>query len=386
MSASDRITCYAWQVDDVLSDVDNQVNDLAALGFSDDVRERLGGYVASGLLPARITRVDRGMPIALSEQGVFRVEYSPSLRETSGSTPKGAVVGDWVGLSRPDGHQAWLIDAILPRKSAFHRKDPAEGTEQQVVIANVDVIFVMQSLSGAGINVRRLERELVMAWESGAVPVIVLSKADLVDDPDGKAAVAREIAFGVDVIIESAVTGLGVEEILMRIPAGSTAALLGSSGVGKSTLVNRLLGTESIKTAQTRSKDDKGRHTTTAREMFAIPGGGVIIDTPGMRGLSLWNSHKGMTAAFPDIVSLEEQCHFGDCAHDREPGCAVSAAVSAGELKQGRVDSWRRLQAELDELTVRQEDIARRGDGKKSKSRPVGPNHKARGRGVDQEY
>ncbi len=386
MSANDRITCYAWQVDDALSDVDYQVSDLAALGFSDDVREHFGGHVASGLLPARITRVDRGMPIALSEQGAFRVEYSQSLREVPGSTPKGAVVGDWVGLTRPDGHEAWLIDAILPRKSAFHRKDPAEGAEQQVVIANVDVIFVMQSLSGDGINVRRLERELVMAWESGAVPVIVLSKADLVDDPDGKAAVAREIAFGVDVIIESAVTGEGVDEVRARIPAGSTAALLGSSGVGKSTLVNRLLGIESVKTAETRSKDDKGRHTTTAREMFVMPGGGVIIDTPGMRGLSLWNSQKGMAAAFPDIVSLEEQCRFGDCAHDKEPGCAVSAAVAAGELKQGRVDSWRRLQEELEVLSVRQEDIARRGDGKKTKSRPGGPDHKARGRGVDQEY
>lgn len=326
------------------------------------------------------------MPIALSEMGAFRVEYSPSLREASGAMPKGAVVGDWVGLSRPDGHEAWVIDAIFPRMSAFHRKDPAEGTEQQVVIANVDVIFVMQSLSGAGVNVRRLERELVMAWESGALPVIVLSKADLVDDPEGKAAVAREIAFGVDVIIESAVTGLGVAEVLKRIPTGVTAALLGSSGVGKSTLVNRLLGTDAIKTAQTRSKDDKGRHTTTAREMFVVPGGGVIIDTPGMRGLSLWNSHKGMEAAFPDIVALAKQCRFGDCAHDEEPGCAVSAAVAAGELKKGRIDSWRRLQEELEELAARQEEVARRTVGRKAKSRPGGPDHKARGRGVDQEY
>lgn len=256
----------------------------------------------------------------------------------------------------PEGRDLAIVEAILARAGVFVRKDPGVVTGQQVVIANVDVVFVTQSLSGAGINERRLERELVTAWESGATPVVVLTKADLVEKPKAYAAAVREIAPGVDIIIESAVTGLGIEEVRAHIPFGRTAALLGSSGVGKSTLVNRLLGADVLPTQETRHTDGKGRHTTAAREMFVVPGGGVIIDTPGMRGLALWDSEEGMSAAFPDIERLAQKCRFADCRHEAEPGCAVVAATRNGELLGRRLESWRRLRAELDTLAIRQDE------------------------------
>ena len=251
-----------------------------------------------------------------------------------------------------------LIEAILPRHSAFARKDPGEETGQQVLIANVDVVFIVQSLSGGGVNVSRLERELVLAWESGARPVVVLTKADLTGVTDEERVRAEETAFGVEVIVESAVTGEGVDEVRAAVPIGVTAALLGSSGVGKSTLLNRLLGEELLATAEVRAGDDKGRHTTVARELVTIPGGGVIIDTPGMRAIGLWDAGDGISAAFPDIEALAEHCRFRDCAHEDEPGCAVAAAAEAGQLPQRRLDSYRKLNAELADLARRQDEKA----------------------------
>jgi ribosome biogenesis GTPase len=268
------------------------------------------------------------------------------------------VVGDWVALSRPAGHDLAIIEVILPRRTAFARKDPGEQTGEQVLIANVDVIFVVQSLSGRGLNVRRLERELVMAWESGARPVVVLTKADVAEDTDYQRNLAQDAAPDVDVIVESAVTGLGLEEVRAYIAPGTTAALLGGSGVGKSTLVNRLFGDELQATNTVRQSDDKGRHTTVAREMVLVPGGGIIVDTPGMRGIALWDAGDGIASAFPDIEELAARCRFRDCTHVSEPGCAVIAAVEAGLLPARRLESYRLLQAELTELSHRQDQKA----------------------------
>jgi ribosome biogenesis GTPase len=268
------------------------------------------------------------------------------------------VVGDWVALARPEGHDLPIVEAILPRHGAFSRKYPGEETGEQVLIANVDVVFVVQSLSGTGVNLARLERELVLAWESGAKPVVVLTKNDLVDDTGAQQAAAEEVAFGVDVVVESAVTGIGVDEVRARVPAGVTAAFLGGSGVGKSTLVNRLVGEELFETAEVRAGDDKGRHTTVARELVLLPGGGVLIDTPGMRAIALWDAGEGIAAAFPDIEALAEHCRFRDCVHEAEPGCAVVAAANAGTLPQRRLDSYRKLTAEIAVLVQRQDERA----------------------------
>ena len=330
---------------------------LAELGWTEREAALFAPLAEQGFIPGRVSRVDRSLPLIITESGPRRAEPATHLLKTH-STGSRAVVGDWVALAVPEGHDQAIIEAILPRTSAFTRKDPGEQTDEQVLIANASIVFVVQSLSGKGINVRRLERELVAVWESGATPVVVLSKADIAEDIEYQAKLATDVAHNIDVIVESAITGLGLEEVRARVGPGVTAALLGGSGVGKSTLVNRLVGNEGQATGAVRARDDKGRHTTVAREIVLVPGGGVIIDTPGMRGLALWDSEDGIASAFPDIDALAENCRFADCRHESEPGCAVIAAVEAGELPQRRLDSYRSLRTELVELSRRQDQKA----------------------------
>jgi ribosome biogenesis GTPase / thiamine phosphate phosphatase len=341
----------------VSSVADSTTPTLASLGWTSAWRAAFGELAAQGFEPARVARVDREFPLVATAEGLVRAEPAVHLVKTRGTGSR-AVVGDWVALSRPAGHDLAIIEAILPRTTAFARKDPGEQTGQQVLIANIDVVFVVQSLSGRGLNVRRLERELVLAWESGATPVVILSKSDIAEDHDYQRSLAEEVSHDVDVIVESAVTGLGLEDVRARVPAGTTAALLGGSGVGKSTLVNRLIGEERLATADVRERDDKGRHTTVARELVMLPDGGVIIDTPGMRGLALWDAEDGIASAFPDIDALSQRCRFRDCAHEREPGCAVVGAVEAGLLPARRLESYRSLQTELAQLAKRQDQKA----------------------------
>lgn len=329
---------------------------LFRYGYTDRERALYGELAGTSFEPARVARVDRGLPLVVSQRGLERAEPATHLIKSSGSAASRAVVGDWVALGRPDTHEMPLIEAILPRHGAFARKDPGEETGEQVIIANVDIVFVVQSLSGGGVNVARLERELVLAWESGAVPVVVLTKADACEDVELQVAAAAEVAFGVDVIAESAVTGMGVDEIRARVPQGVTAALLGGSGVGKSTLINRIVGDELLATQAVRAGDDKGRHTTVAREMVTIPDGGVVIDTPGMRAIALWDAEEGIAAAFPDIEEYALACRFRDCLHEDEPGCAVVAAVEAGDVPLRRLESYRKLTAELSALARRKDE------------------------------
>lgn len=336
---------------------DITVPTLAELGWTDRESALFAPFADAGLVPGRVVRVDRSLPLVVTEGGARRAEPATHLLKTGGIESR-AVVGDWVGIALPEGHDHPIIETILPRTSAFIRKDPGEQTDEQVLIANATIVFVVQSLSGKGINVRRLERELVLAWESGARPVVVLSKADIAEDIDYQRGLAEEVAFGVDIIVESAVTGIGLDEVRAELGPGVTAALLGGSGVGKSTLVNKLVGGELQATQAVRAGDNKGRHTTVAREIVLMPGGGVIIDTPGMRAVALWDAEDGIASAFPDIDALSEGCRFADCAHESEPGCAVVAAVEAGELPQRRLDSYRKLRAELAELARRQDQKA----------------------------
>lgn len=330
--------------------------DLRTLGFSERFEALFAPLAEQGFTPGRVSRVDRGQPLILTVDGPVRAELATHLRSTADSA---VAVGDWVALARPEGHDMAILEAILPRFSAFTRKDPGEQAVEQVLVSNVDVVFVVQALGQGGPNVARLERELVLAWDSGAQPVVVLTKADLATDVESARAQVGAVALGVDTLVTCAITGEGVDEILGYLEAGRTGAFFGASGVGKSTLVNRLVGSDIQETAEVRDTDGKGRHTTVAREMFFLPNGGILIDTPGMRALALWDAGEGIAAAFPDIEELAEGCRFADCMHVHEPGCAVRAAVEDGTLPERRLESYLRLKEEVERLAAKHDARAR---------------------------
>jgi len=263
-------------------------------------------------------------------------------------------VGDWVDVSEGDG--ILHIRTVHPRRGAFRRKVAGDTTQVQIVAANVDLAIIATALPG-DVNLRRIERYLTLAWESGATPLVVLTKCDLVENPNAEVASVRTVAPGVDVLAISTMTGAGLSEIRALFQPGITAVLLGSSGVGKSTLVNALLGAERQRTADVRD-DGAGRHTTTHRELLELPGGALLIDTPGMRELQLWSASDGFESAFDDIASLAAECRFRDCAHDTEPGCAVRAAVERGSLDESRLASWHDLRRELAYLERKQDAAA----------------------------
>jgi ribosome biogenesis GTPase len=268
-------------------------------------------------------------------------------------------VGDWV-IVEADNPEA--VSTVLPRRSALVRKQSSGETLAQVIAANVDLVLVVVSLS-AGPRVRGVERYLTMAWESGAVPIVALTKADLIDDVDERMLAVADIAVGVEVMAVSCVTGAGIDELAARIGAG-TAVLVGRSGVGKSTLINRLRGDEEIRTQDIRA-DQKGRHTTTHRELHRLPGGGMIIDSPGLRALQLWHGDDGLDRTFGDVIALEADCRFSDCTHRSEPGCAVAAAIAAGALLPERVAAYRKIERELRAVEIRA-NVRARGEHRRN--------------------
>jgi ribosome biogenesis GTPase / thiamine phosphate phosphatase len=317
-----------------------QFPNLERLGWNNEHARQFEEH-ASGLEPGRVVVQHRGSWGVVTERGETSAEITGRLRHDadSGGLP---VVGDWVGLR--DG----LIDAVLPRRSKFSRKTPWTKVSEQVLVANVDVAFLVMGLDEHDFNVRRLERYLTTAWEGGTEPVIVLNKADLAADLEARIAETESVAFGVPVHAVSAETGDGVEELPRHWAGNRTVVLLGSSGVGKSTLINRLLREERFTTGDVRS-DGRGRHTTSHRELVAIPGG-VIIDTPGLRELQLWETDDGLDQAFVDIADLIAQCRFADCQHRTEPDCAIKAALAEGSLPAERWASYQKLQRELARL------------------------------------
>ena len=336
-------------------------SELEGLGWHPFFAERFVTHAAEGLAPARVAVQHRGAYVVYAESGELVAELAGRLRGDHvrrdagklGFAPRTAAglpaIGDWVAIrARADEGRA-TIHAVLPRRTAFSRKDAGQGTEEQVLAANVDTVFVASAISierdvADPANLQRLERFLTMAHESGACPVVLLTKADL--RADARAHSAPLAALGVDVVLTSAVTGEGLEALAPYLAPGRTAALLGSSGVGKSTLINALLGDDRLATREVR-RDGIGRHTTVARELMRIPGRGLIIDTPGLRELQLWDADEGLGGAFADIEELAASCRFRDCRHAVEPGCAVRAAIDAGTLDPSRLASRERLQREL---------------------------------------
>ncbi len=296
----------------------------------------------------RVVRVDRGVYAVVTAHDVLAASLAGELKDTKDPVERPAI-GDWVVLDLDDA----VLVTVLPRRSMFVRGDIAR-LQAQVVAANVDVVFVVHPAIGEP-NLRRLERELVLAFQSGAQPVIVVSKADLVADVDAVVEAIRPSSVGLDIVATSALDGRGVDRLAGFASHGHTIAFIGASGVGKSTMVNALLGADVQETAPIRATDGKGRHTTTVRELFLLPNGGVLVDTPGLRSLGMWRSDEGIAAAFGDIEELARSCRFSDCTHDHEPGCAVGDAVAAGRIDPDRVRNHRDLQLELDRLDAEAE-------------------------------
>jgi ribosome biogenesis GTPase len=321
---------------------------LQDLGWDDFFAEAFRPHENDNLIPARVAARHHGPCELLTELG--RLGGVPAGRLGDDELP---AVGDWVAARPLDGERKALIEAVLPRRSAFTRKEAWRRTVAQVVAANVDTVFLVTAFGG-DLNPRRLERYLTAAWDSGSSPVIVANKVDLAGDPVLELAAVETVALGVTVLALSASTGEGLDLLEPHLAPGRTIALLGSSGVGKSTLVNRLAGRELLFT-QDISANGRGRHTTTHRELVPLPSGALLIDTPGMRELQLWAGEETLDSTFAEIAELAAACRFSDCSHEHEPGCEVKRALADGSLPTARFASYRKLQRELRALEIRKD-------------------------------
>lgn len=311
------------------------------------------------LVQGEVVKLDRGFPLVRVEGGAeYRCKHATALVKNERVR---AVIGDKVELALPEGNDKALITAILPRRNRFVRKDPTERAQAQVLAANFEHVLVAQPL--AEVNLKRLERELVLAFETGADVAVVLTKADLAESEAQLESVRCTVqdfaGKDVPIIVCTEEDPASVEAVRALVPPGETAILLGRSGVGKSSLVNVLVGHEVQETQAVREGDGRGRHTTVSREIVNIPGAGRLVDMPGVRGLALWDAEEGIEAAFADVEALAAGCKFRDCKHENEPGCAVRAAVESGELAKSRLDSYLQLVRETGEVRRRREEAER---------------------------
>ena len=329
---------------------------LEELGWSSFFAEAWRDLAAEGSVPGRVIVAHSRVLRLRGAEGEFQSDVSGRLRHRARRPEDRPAVGDWVAFSPPSGSGRALVHAVLPRRTAFVRRAAGDLAVQQILAANVDTVFLVMGLD-RDFNPRRIERALVLAWESGALPVVLLNKADVCDDADGRRAEVEAAAPGVSVLVLAAKEGTGLDALSPWLERGKTVALLGSSGVGKSTIVNRLLGEERQRTREVRSSDQRGRHTTTHRELVILPSGGLLLDTPGLREIQLWASDEALSSAFSDLEALAPGCRFRDCAHDSEPGCAVRAAVEANELSAERLASYQKLRAELRALETREDPL-----------------------------
>jgi ribosome biogenesis GTPase len=346
--------------------------DLADLGWNDHFEGHFTEFRNQDLVPARVAQEHRRVYLLYCEEGEVWGEVSGRFRHQAVSKGEFPAVGDWVAASiRPEEKRA-TIQLILPRRSCFLRKAVLSGgmpdtggkTSEQIIATNVDFVFLVSGLDGE-FNLRRIERYLSIAWESQAIPVVVLNKADICSDVGSYLKEAESIALGVAVHAISAADKQGLAIFGEYLSRGRTGGFLGSSGVGKSTIINALLGVEHLKVTPVRDYDKKGRHTTSGRELILLPTGGMVIDTPGMRELGMWNNQEGLSKTFDDIEELARGCHFRDCKHQGEPGCAVQEAIDDGRLDAKRLQNYVKLKKELARLSLRKDRKARQNAKKR---------------------
>ena len=333
---------------------------LSDLGWNSFFHKHFEKYKSQGLSALRVIQEHKEKYITRDENSELAAEVSGKFRFNALSRSDFPAVGDWVAAMKLPGESRAIIQVLLPRKSNFSRKAVLSGgmldsggkTDQQVLAANIDTVFLVSGLD-SDFNTRRIERYLATTWESGARPVIVLNKSDLCPDIDSKIAEVESAAIDVPIIAVSAANNIGFEAFDDYLKPGHTIALLGSSGVGKSTIINCLLGENRLKTRAVREYDSRGRHTTAHRELIVLPGGGIVIDTPGMREIQVWGDDKGLRQTFEDIKQLADNCQFNDCKHETESGCAIKQALEDGSLDQKRYSNYVRLQKEQESLALR---------------------------------
>ncbi|MFB2922197.1 MULTISPECIES: ribosome small subunit-dependent GTPase A [Aerosakkonema] len=364
---------------------------LELLGWNSFFAKNFDSKFQDGYIVGRVVQEQKNTYILYTEFGELTAEVTGKMRYRAGGRTDFPAVGDWVVISAIDkGHlqkriskagrmptpQEFLemskgekatIQDILPRKSKFSRKLAGKQTNEQIIATNIDTVFLVSGLDG-DFNLARIERYLILIWESGANPVIVLNKADLCEDVEEIRSEVEAIAVGVPIVLLSAIANQGIDSLLPYLGMGKTVALVGSSGVGKSTIVNQLVG-ENIQAVQSvRQTDSRGRHTTTYRELIVLPSGGLLIDTPGIREIQIWNGNEGFQETFTDIYALAEQCRFRNCKHEKEPGCAVQQALFDGTLDERRFYNYQKLQDELAYMTRKQDQkayLAEKGKWKK---------------------